>query len=56
MAGEIKEIELNRFRPNGFNPRLDFDNEELNLLAQNIKEIKLGTYRELLMRMETCKS
>jgi ParB family chromosome partitioning protein len=38
MAGEIKEIELNKIRPNRFNPRLDFDNDELSLLAQNIKE------------------
>lgn len=38
MAGDIREIELARIRPNPFNPRLDFDNEELNLLAQNIKE------------------
>jgi ParB family chromosome partitioning protein len=38
MAGEITEIELGRIRPNPFNPRLDFDNEELSQLAQNIKE------------------
>jgi ParB family chromosome partitioning protein len=38
MMGEIREVELKRIRPNRFNPRLDFDNEELNMLAQNIRE------------------
>ena len=38
MMGEIREVELKKIRPNRFNPRLDFDNEELNMLAQNIRE------------------
>jgi ParB family chromosome partitioning protein len=38
MISEIKVIELSRIRPNKFNPRLDFNNEELEMLAQNIKE------------------
>lgn len=38
MTEEIREIELRKIRPNRFNPRLDFDNEELRMLAESIKE------------------
>lgn len=35
---EIKEIELQKIHPNRFNPRLDFDEEGLNILAESIRE------------------
>lgn len=38
MSSEIKEIELKKIRANRFNPRLDFDTEELKTLAESIKE------------------
>ena len=38
MKQETREIELKQIRPNRFNPRLDFNNEELDMLAKNIKE------------------
>jgi ParB/RepB/Spo0J family partition protein len=38
MKTEIREIELRRVRPNKFNPRLDFNTEELEILATNIRE------------------
>jgi ParB family chromosome partitioning protein len=38
MKQETREIELKQIRPNRFNPRLDFDNEELDMLAENIRE------------------
>ncbi len=38
---ELKEIELNRIRPNRLNPRLDINIERLNELADSIKQIGL---------------
>jgi ParB family chromosome partitioning protein len=38
MRSEIREIELKRVRPSKFNPRLDFNTEELEMLASNIRE------------------
>jgi ParB family chromosome partitioning protein len=38
MAHETQEIDINKIRPNRFNPRLGFNDEELDMLANNIKE------------------
>jgi len=38
MNRDIKEVELKKIRPNRLNPRLDFDTEELDMLAESIKE------------------
>jgi ParB family chromosome partitioning protein len=38
LKSEIREIELKSVRPNKFNPRLDFNTEELEILAGNIRE------------------
>lgn len=38
MTEEIKQVELKKIQPNRFNPRLNFDDKELEMLAKNIKE------------------
>jgi len=38
MNEDIKVVELKKIRPNRFNPRLDFNAEELKMLAESIKE------------------
>jgi len=38
MSQKITVLELSQIKPNKFNPRLDFDEEELDNLTQSIKE------------------
>lgn len=38
---ELKEIELNKIRPNRLNPRLDINIKKLNELAESIKQVGL---------------
>jgi len=45
---ELKEIELEKIRPNRLNPRLDINIERLNELAESIKQV--GLLEPLLIR------
>ena len=45
---ELKEIELNKIRPNRLNPRIDINIEKLNELADSIKQV--GLLEPLIVR------
>jgi len=45
---ELRQIELNRIRPNRLNPRLDMNIERLNELADSIKQV--GLLEPLILR------